>query len=78
MSINGIMNQTIPMFRPEISADDRAQAGITAAPITNPSADDTTNDDVINIKAMKTILYLGIKGEVYLPLDESHTVNTLA
>jgi len=34
--------------------------------------------NVIDIKEIKTILYLGIKGNINLPSEEDHTVDTFA
>ena len=34
--------------------------------------------NVIDLDAIKAILYLGIKGEIYLPMKEQHTIDTFA
>lgn len=34
--------------------------------------------EVIDFDMMKAILYLGIKGEVQLPIKENHTIDTFA
>jgi hypothetical protein len=36
------------------------------------------NESIINIKDIKSILYLGIKGEILIPIEEKHTVDTYA
>jgi hypothetical protein len=35
-------------------------------------------ETVIDIKDIKSILYLGIKGEILIPVEEKHTVDTYA
>jgi hypothetical protein len=34
--------------------------------------------NVIDVKDIKSILYLGIKGNIFIPVDEKHTVDTYA
>ena len=38
----------------------------------------TIDINVIDIKDIKSILYLGIKGNIALPAEEQHTVDTFA
>ncbi len=33
---------------------------------------------IIDINAIKSILYLGIKGDMHIPVEEKHTVDTYA
>ncbi len=34
--------------------------------------------NVIDAKDIKSILYLGIKGDIFIPIGEKHTVDTYA
>jgi hypothetical protein len=69
MSINGIMNQAPSMYRQENKAEGRPTA----------TADNNVSEsDVIDLKAIKAVLYLGIKGDVYLPMEEGSSFNTFA
>ncbi len=38
----------------------------------------TPESGVIDLDSMKAILYLGIKGEISLPLDGQHAIDTFA
>ncbi|MBN2353125.1 MAG: hypothetical protein JXD23_11190 [Spirochaetales bacterium] len=74
MSINGVASQAVSMYRSEIQLGGKIQP---RAPLPISGGPNPT-EDYIDIKAMKAILYLGIKGEVYLPLDEGHSFSAYA
>jgi len=42
------------------------------------NAEEAPEAQIIDYEAMKKILYLGIKGEVHLPMEENHNVDTFA
>jgi hypothetical protein len=74
MSINGIDHQAMAMYRSETVSEEKTPG----RPVQTGAVEADQNGDVIDIKAIKAILYLGIKGNVYLPLDDGHSFNTLA
>jgi hypothetical protein len=57
------------MYRQENKAEGRPTA---------TAANGASESDVIDLKAIKAVLYLGIKGEVYLPMEEGSSFNTFA
>ncbi len=71
MSIDGVLNHQIRQERP---ANEKAPAKQPDA-VTRGGVPE---GDIIDIKAMKAILYLGLRGDVYLPVDEGHAVDTHA
>ena len=73
MSIDGVVNQPIRLQRDERAADVKP----AAKPIIVGKGG-VPEDDVIDIKAIKAILYLGIRGNVYLPIEEGRTIDTRA
>jgi hypothetical protein len=42
------------------------------------SVESSPEAEVIDLEAMKAILYLGIRGEIHLPIKEQHTIDTFA
>ena len=75
MSINGVINQAVSTYRPPESQFEGNVRPRGAQPFAG-GADPT--EPYIDIKAMKAILYLGIRGEVYLPIDEGHSFSAYA
>jgi hypothetical protein len=71
MSIDGIFNQPVRQHRP---VEEKTPVKEPVAAVKNGFPE----GDVIDIKAMKAILYLGIRGDVYLPAEEGHAVDTRA
>ena len=74
MSINGVAIQAASPYRSEIQFEGKVQPRAPLPIAGGPSP----TEDYIDIRAMKAILYLGIKGEVYLPLDEGHSFSAYA
>jgi hypothetical protein len=71
MSIDGVLIQPV---RHERGTDEKAPA---REPVTGARGK-ASEGDVIDIKAMKAILYLGLRGDIYLPMEDGHAVDTRA
>jgi hypothetical protein len=72
MSIDGVLQQPVRFRSSENQAEDKKQA---SQPVV-AGRDQTVTGDIIDIKAMKAILYLGIRGDMSLPMEEPHLVDT--
>ena len=74
MSIDGVLQQPVRFRATEKATDDTAR---NDQPVSGGRANAAAGD-IIDIKAMKAILYLGLRGDVYLPMEEAHLVDTRA